>query len=408
MHQETSSKFFKAHPPAFKKIISYIHNMGYEVIFVGGVVRDFFLKRKSFLSFDGELRKKQEKYSWPDAKKLLIKQFGFKEFKFYVLKVEFDDFELELVPPRIEIFSSQLLGHSDFKARIDFRMPMKKSWARRDFTINAIGISSWDKKIFDVFEGLKDLKNKKLNPCGQDFDKDPVRYLRAIRFANCLNFSYSKSLLSIMEKMDLSGMTYSWFVKEFKKSKSYFVFLKDFIGCGGKKTPTEIASGLSLIRRYLNGLIKKTNTLSCHEQLFDFCLDKRIPTNVKKNFLIFIQEKPFILLVEYCESFRGITQKDISSLVKKRLEKSISCKAFKRLKKFDKLRKKIEHHLLILSSKRWYFLLRRNMFSESELDVFEKKWNKRSVKKIKNFSAIDKEGIKRDDYILFKKLSRIL
>jgi poly(A) polymerase len=78
---------------------------------------------------------------------------------------------------------------------------------RRDFTINAMGISL--KKgsfgdLIDPFDGIKDLKKKIIRtPLGPDitFSDDPLRMMRAIRFASQLNFDIEADTFDAIVKM---------------------------------------------------------------------------------------------------------------------------------------------------------------------------------------------------------------
>ncbi|MFA6485802.1 MAG: HD domain-containing protein [Candidatus Magasanikbacteria bacterium] len=82
---------------------------------------------------------------------------------------------------------------------------LKDDLSRRDFTVNAmalpvdaIGKKTWKKLIIDEFNGQEDLKNKILRtPLDPDitFSDDPLRMLRAIRFAAQLNFSIEPKTL---------------------------------------------------------------------------------------------------------------------------------------------------------------------------------------------------------------------
>jgi poly(A) polymerase len=79
--------------------------------------------------------------------------------------------------------------------------------ARRDFTINALALSlNNNVEVIDLFDGLNDLKNgiikTPLNP-EKTFDDDPLRILRAVRFASRFNFSIEENtLISIVKYKD--------------------------------------------------------------------------------------------------------------------------------------------------------------------------------------------------------------
>ncbi|MFA5404725.1 MAG: CCA tRNA nucleotidyltransferase [Ignavibacteria bacterium] len=76
--------------------------------------------------------------------------------------------------------------------------------SRRDFTINALAVSlSGDNEVIDLFGGLKDLEKgiikTPLDP-EKTFDDDPLRMLRAIRFASRFNFSIEQNTLNAIAK----------------------------------------------------------------------------------------------------------------------------------------------------------------------------------------------------------------
>ena len=96
---------------------------------------------------------------------------------------------------------------------------------RRDFTINALAISlqqeNWG-DVLDPFDGLKDLDEKLIRtPLDPDvtFDDDPLRMLRAIRFATELNFEIESTALSAISKNSdrIEIITYERIIAEFNK-----------------------------------------------------------------------------------------------------------------------------------------------------------------------------------------------
>ena len=84
---------------------------------------------------------------------------------------------------------------------------LESDLSRRDFTVNALAASirtsGWG-KLIDPFHGLDDLKKKVLRtPLEPEktFDDDPLRMMRAVRFASQLQFSVEKNVLDAVQRM---------------------------------------------------------------------------------------------------------------------------------------------------------------------------------------------------------------
>ncbi len=87
--------------------------------------------------------------------------------------------------------------------KICFVKNLKQDSNRRDFTINALYLSPKSGRILDFHQGLKDLKLKLLKFIGNPekrIKEDPLRIIRALRFAQTLNFKLDGRAKNAMEK----------------------------------------------------------------------------------------------------------------------------------------------------------------------------------------------------------------
>lgn len=173
--------------PIFKKIGKIADELGAETYVVGGYVRDLLLKRKSkdidFVCVGSgiALAQKVAASLGPTVRVSVFKSFG-------TAQIVYDDLDLEFVGARKESY------------RQDSRKPIVEDGTldddqkRRDFTINALAISLNEKtygELIDPFGGQEDMKKKiirtPLDP-KITFSDDPLRMMRAVRFASQLNY----------------------------------------------------------------------------------------------------------------------------------------------------------------------------------------------------------------------------
>jgi len=102
---------------------------------------------------------------------------------FGVLKVGRD---IDVALPRID--SKRGLGHKGFDVKTPADVSYQEAFARRDFTINAIGMRR-DGSFCDPYDGAGDLKRKILRATSPAFKDDPLRVLRGVQFAARLGFA---------------------------------------------------------------------------------------------------------------------------------------------------------------------------------------------------------------------------
>ncbi len=98
--------------------------------------------------------------------------------------------------------------HRDFLISADPDLPIERDLERRDFRVNSMAIRLLDGAVIDPFDGIKDLRAKIIrltNPAA--FPEDPLRVLRAARFASVLRFSIDPEIYSLAKEIDLRGLS---------------------------------------------------------------------------------------------------------------------------------------------------------------------------------------------------------
>jgi len=184
--------------PIFKIVGMAADDLGQECYVVGGFVRDKLMGRPIKMDLDFttvgsgiELAKKVQKELNPRPKLSVFKNFG-------TAHMNWKGVDLEFVGARKESYTKNSRNPQVVAGSL------QDDQNRRDFTINAMAIglnkSSWG-TLIDPFGGVQDLDKKLLRTPlepDQTFDDDPLRMMRAVRFAAQLNFKISsEALLSI-------------------------------------------------------------------------------------------------------------------------------------------------------------------------------------------------------------------
>lgn len=178
----------KNHLPYIQKIAETAQGMGLETYIVGGYVRDLILQRTVkdidivCVGNGIELAQACSKKIKNSTTVTVFKNFGTAMFKA-------QDIEFEFVGARKESYMEQS------RKPLVSQGTLADDQIRRDFTINALAISLQKHnfgELIDPFNGLQHLEEKVIQtPTNANitFSDDPLRMLRAIRFANQLGFT---------------------------------------------------------------------------------------------------------------------------------------------------------------------------------------------------------------------------
>ena len=189
---------------------------------IGGFVRDYFLKRGTakdiYVVAIGSGIDLAEKVAslLPNKPKVQV-------FKTYgTAMLRYKDVEIEFVGARKESYSEESRNPEVSEGTL------QDDQNRRDFTINALALSLNEEnfgELLDPFNGMEDLENKTIRtPLNPDitYSDDPLRMMRAIRFATQLHFEIEiKSLSSISKNANrLKIITRERIVDELNKIMS--------------------------------------------------------------------------------------------------------------------------------------------------------------------------------------------
>ena len=171
--------------PIFKHITSVVDRMSVEAYVVGGYVRDYYLRRPSsdidVVVVGSGIAVAEELGKMLGAKVVVYKTYG-------TAMLRWRDAEVEFVGARKESYTPE--------SRNPHVEPgtLEDDQRRRDFTINAMAWSVNGKnfgELVDPFGGMEDIEDCIIRtPCEPDttFSDDPLRMMRAVRFASQLGF----------------------------------------------------------------------------------------------------------------------------------------------------------------------------------------------------------------------------
>ena len=183
----------------FKVITKASRELNYESYVIGGYVRDILLKRPSndidVVTVGSGIELAKKTASLINGKKD-VKYYG----RFGTAMIRMKDKEIEFVGARRESYEP-----SSRKPMVEDGT-LEDDQNRRDFTINALAISLNEGnfgELVDPFNGVEDLNNKIIRtPLDPDvtYSDDPLRMMRAIRFATQLHFTIEEESFNSIKR----------------------------------------------------------------------------------------------------------------------------------------------------------------------------------------------------------------
>jgi len=177
---------------------------GYTLALVGGPVRDAILGRLgNDLDFTTSAR--------PDATKKILNKWADAIWdtgaQFGTIAAKFGELTVEITTYRSEVYDA-----NSRKPDVDFGDTIEGDLKRRDFTINAMALelTTATPTFIDLFDGVNDLAKKSIRTPGaatDSFSDDPLRMMRAARFAAQLNFGIdpevSEAIIAMKDRIDI-------------------------------------------------------------------------------------------------------------------------------------------------------------------------------------------------------------
>jgi poly(A) polymerase len=182
--------------PVIDELGQRFADAGHELALVGGPVRDAMLgRRHNDLDFTTSARPEQTEAllkGWADAMWDMGRAFG-------TIGSRKGEWQVEITTYRSEAYDP-----ASRKPAVDFGDSLAGDLGRRDFTVNAMAVLLPGRQVEDPYGGVVDLAHRVLRTPGRpedSFSDDPLRMMRAARFAAQLGFSVDPAVVEAMTAM---------------------------------------------------------------------------------------------------------------------------------------------------------------------------------------------------------------
>lgn len=165
------------------EVLNIINEKGYEAYLIGGYPRDLYMNKQTI---DYDITTNATPKEIKDIFKENVKSDNYGCVDVYYKNKKFE----------ITTYRRDIKYNVNRKPVIEYIDNLTEDLSRRDFTMNTICIDA-EGNILDLLEGRKDIDSKIIRVVGnvdKKLQEDPLRILRAIRFATTLNFMLDKKL----------------------------------------------------------------------------------------------------------------------------------------------------------------------------------------------------------------------
>ncbi|MCX5101967.1 CCA tRNA nucleotidyltransferase [Streptomyces sp. NBC_00439] len=182
--------------PVADDLARRFQDAGFSLALVGGSVRDALLGRLgNDLDFTTDAR--------PEAVLKIVRPWADSVWEvgiaFGTVGAQKDGYQIEVTTYRSEAYD-----RTSRKPEVSYGDSIEEDLVRRDFTVNAMAVALPQKEFIDPHGGLEDLAERVLHTPGtpeESFSDDPLRMLRAARFAAQLDFDVAPDVVTAMTEM---------------------------------------------------------------------------------------------------------------------------------------------------------------------------------------------------------------
>lgn len=183
-------------PTVADELAARFADAGHELYLVGGTVRDA-LRGKAGVDLD---------FATDATPADVVELAGGWAEAVWEIGVAFGTVGLQKSGVRLEVttYRTEKYRADSRHPDVEFGDSIEVDLSRRDFTVNAMALSLPDRELVDPFGGLRDLGKRVLRTPGrpeESFDDDPLRMLRAFRFAAQLGFAIAPEVLDAIRAM---------------------------------------------------------------------------------------------------------------------------------------------------------------------------------------------------------------